>query len=230
MGIETLSIPKNTFNHGKTREWARQQKKTDISIFLTQDAFPTPKTLPLLLQPLLKNQAQISYARQIPRKNAPPLEAFPRIFNYPPISHLRTFADREKYGFYTLFCSNSCAAYCNQSLDAIGGFPQTPFGEDTLATAKILQQGGTIAYVAEALVTHSHPPSLQKDWQRYKIIGALHQQNQSLFSPYTTPSSRGKKYVQSLLSSLWKTSPHLIPYALLQSATKFIAYHAGRMQ
>src|ERR1700730_8703057 len=39
MGVETLVIPQNEFNHGMTREKGRRHLQTHISVMLTQDAY-----------------------------------------------------------------------------------------------------------------------------------------------------------------------------------------------
>lgn len=229
MGVETIVIPQESFNHGMTREIGRHHLATDIVIMMTQDAYPTSlHMVELLVEPLVSNQASIAYARQIPHAGAGFLASFARHFNYPSASHVRSLNDVHEFGIYTFFCSNSCAAYLNRVLDEIGGFPPVLFGEDTLAVARLLQNQHRIAYVAEAEVSHSHDYTLKQEFSRHFAIGLSRQTFHHLFSIAGKESQRGKAYVLALLKELLKKKPSLIPYALLQSLVKFTGYLAGK--
>jgi len=117
LGAETLVIPSSDFNHGTTREMARQALGTDIICMLTQDAYLSDNyALQHLVWPILENKAKVSYARQVPHEGASFFEAFPRLYNYPSESQLRGIEDCHHYGAYTFFCSDSCAAYSNTML------------------------------------------------------------------------------------------------------------------
>ena len=71
---------------------------------MTQDAYPVNNAmLERLVRPLLQGEASVSYARQIPHEGADIFEAFPRVFNYPPVSHSRDIGDLKKYGVFTFF-------------------------------------------------------------------------------------------------------------------------------
>lgn len=181
LGAETIIIPKEEFNHGLTREKARLHLNTDIIVMMTDDAYALDNTmLEMLVEPLIQNKASIAYARQLPRKGAKFFESFPREFNYPEKSNIRSIFDLEKYGTYTFFCSNSTAAYLNSALSEIGGFPDVLFGEDTVVTAKLLRKGHKIAYVAEAQVYHSHDYTLKQEFKRYFTMGIARKSYQKL--------------------------------------------------
>lgn len=229
MGVETLVIPKNEFNHGSTREIGRRRLNSLIVVMMTQDAYAaSPDMLKHLVKPLIENKASVSYARQIPHQQAGFFASFHRKFNYPPESHIRSVADVEAFGAYTFFCSNSCAAYLNSALDEIGGFSPVLFGEDTLAVAKLLHRGQRIAYVAEAIVRHSHDYTLKQEFRRHFDIGVSRRTYQDLLAICGPDSQRGKEYVMALLKELGRTAPFKIPYALLQIAAKYSGYRLGR--
>ena len=229
MGAETLVIPQREFNHGTTREKGRKMLDTSIVVMMTQDAYPTsPDMLELLIKPLVEQQASIAYARQIPHQGASPFAIFARQFNYPTTSHIRDLGDISKYGIYTFFCSNSCAAYLNCALDDIGGFPPILFGEDSVVTAKLLHRHHAIAYVAEAQVHHSHDYTLKQEFCRHFDMAITRHAYRELFSYGGSDSQRGRAYVQALLKELWKTSPSLIPYAILQTFAKWGGYRLGQ--
>lgn len=229
LGAETLVIPQTEFNHGTTRERARQTLATDIICLLTQDAYlANNHSLTHLVAPLIENKAKISYARQIPHHGATFFEAFPRLYNYPSESQLRGIEDCFKYGVYTFFCSDSCAAYSKTALDDIGGFEEVLLGEDTVATAKILRKGHKIAYVANALVYHSHRYSLWKEFCRSFDTGLARKGYASLIDCGVSDTKRGASYVKALFKEVVKKKPTLLPYAIAHTTAKWMGYLIGQ--
>jgi len=229
MGAKTLVIPRNGFNHGTSREIGRKALGCDIVVMITPDAYPLDvNMLGRLVQPLLEGKASVSYARQVPHDNADPLASFSRSFNYPSESHIRGIGDKEKWGVYSIFCSDSCAAYLNTALDEAGGFKEVLVGEDTFTVAKLLKLGHKIAYVSEAVVKHSHNYTLKQEFQRSFDTGLARKKEKELINEFGADEKRGADYVKGLLQSLWKKNPFLIPYALLQSLAKYAGYRIGR--
>ncbi len=230
LGAKTAIIPCASFNHGTTREWARHQLNTDIVVMVTQDAYACDKhVLNKLVAPLLEGKAALSYARQIPHSGATLFEAFHRHFNYPPQSELRSKQDIPHLGRQTFFCSNSFAAYRNDALDSIGGFKKVLLGEDTLACAELIHNGYCVAYVAEALVHHSHNYGLRQEFQRHFDIGYARRQFEQVLATTRGDSDRGKTYTKALLKELWHTSPHQIPYGCMVLLTKWVGYQLGKL-
>lgn len=228
LGADTLVILRHEFNHGTTREKARQHLGTDIVVMVTHDAYAVDaQVLGKLIQPIIEGQAAAAYARQIPHDGADIFEAFPRAFNYPATSHIRSLEDLDKYGVYTFFCSNSCAAYSNKALDAIGGFPEVLFGEDTIAAARLLRQKHRIAYVAEAVVKHSHSYTLSQEFRRHFDIGLIRKEYRDLLFCQDSDHKRGRQYTRQLLQRLIKEQPSSLPYAILQTCVKWLGYQAG---
>lgn len=230
LGAETLVIPRNEFNHGKTREKARLHLNTDIVVMVTPDAYAIDKDMiEKLVAPIKEKKASIAYAKQIPHKNSNFFESFAREFNYPKESHIRGLEDIEKYGIYTIFCSNSCAAYRNSALDEIGGFKPVLLGEDTFATAELIMKGHKIAYVAEAIVRHSHKYTLMQEFKRNFDTGLARKMHENLISPFGKDVKRGRNYVKQMLARLLKEQPQLIPYACLQTLAKYAGYRLGTL-
>lgn len=230
LGVETIVIPQSDFNHGTTREMARRLLGTDIICMFTQDAYLSdPSGLDRLIAPIIQKKAMVSYARQIPHKGASFFEAFPRSYNYPETSQLRSFEDRQKYGAYTFFCSDSCAAYSNAALDEIGGFEQVLLGEDTVAVAKILRNGHKIAYTAEAVVYHSHHYSLWQEFCRCFDTGLARKSYERLIECGSSDARRGALYMQAMVVQLTKTAPWLLPYAIAHAIAKWTGYQVGKM-
>lgn len=228
-GVDVIVIHRKDFNHGTTREKARKWLNTPIVVFLTQDAYLTDEqALEKLVRPLLEKKAALSYARQIPRPHANPFEAFARAFNYPSKSHIRTLQDLKEWGVYTYFCSNSCAAYLNESLDRIGGFQKVLLGEDALACAQLLHDNQSVAYTAECLVEHSHNYTLLEEFKRHFDIGLSRASLSDFLDKAGSDSSRGRLYAIKLLKWILLQSPFLLPYALLHLMAKWTGYHLGK--
>ena len=229
LGAETLIVPRATFNHGTTREQARRHLATDIVVMLTPDAYLTgPQALDTLTAPIVDGSAAVAYARQLPRQGAGIVESFDRSFNYPAESAVRTLDHLEEQGTFTFFCSNSCAAWSNSALDTIGGFSPVLIGEDTLATAKLLKSGHAIAYVADACVYHSHSHTIKEQFQRAFDTGLSRQAYHRYLAAPRGDSCRGLAYTRALLYHLAKRRPHLLPYALIQTAAKLSGYQLGK--
>lgn len=228
MGAETFIVPRKSFNHALTRELARRTFPSDIAVMITPDAFPTgADVIEKLTAPIRDGRAAITYARQVPHVGAGFFEAFPREFNYPEESELRSIRDLERYGAYTFYCSNSCSAWKNSVLDSIGGFGISLMSEDWIAVAKLLRQGETIGYAADAVVHHSHTYTLKQEFQRMFDTGYERYWQRDLLLKDVSDSARGKLFLKAMLKRLLRERPIAIPYAITQTAAKFLGYKLG---
>lgn len=228
-GAETLVIPRAEFNHGTTREKARKALGTDIVIMITPDAYAVnPEALDKLIEPIMNGTAAVSYARQIPHDGAGFFEKFHRDFNYPPESQLRGIEDVGTFGAYTFFCSNSFAAYSNEALDGVGGFEHVLLGEDTVAVAKLLRGGHKIAYVADALVKHSHTYTLEQEFRRTFDTGLARKGYAHHFEGASSDTKRGLEYTKRMIGELSRNRPSWIPYAITQTVVRYVAYKIGQ--
>ncbi|GGB48127.1 biofilm formation protein PslC [Tistrella bauzanensis] len=228
MGAETLVVPRRSFNHGMTRERARQALGTDIVVMITPDAYATsPDMIGHLVQPIIDGRAAVTYARQIPHHGAGFFEGFARDFNYPPESHIRSYDEKAKWGSFLYFCSDSCAAWSNPALEAIGGIGPTLTMEDAINAAKMLRRGHRIAYVAEAVVHHSHTYSLEQEFRRMFDVGYERRRQKDLLLDGVRDEKRGGSYVKAMLGKLMREKPQLVPYAILQTGAKYLGYKIG---
>jgi rhamnosyltransferase len=227
MGAEVAVVPRRSFNHGATREFARKRLGTPIVVFMTQDAQPVDESfLERLVSPLQKGEAAVSYARQIPREGAGTIEAFPREFNYPAVSNMRSIIDTRTLGVYTFFCSDSCAAYVSSALDEIGGFRHVLTAEDTFAVARLLGHGYRIAYVADAVVRHSHHYSLIQDFRRHFDTGYVRRCHRDLLCGLSD-ERRGARYARAFLMELWLKNRWAIGEGAAGLMAKYIGYRIG---
>lgn len=228
MNLSYRTIPTDSFNHGATREHARKLLDTEVVVFLTQDVLvESVKSIQMLVQPIVDGKADVTYGRQLPNRNADFFEGFPRQFNYSEQSHVRSLKDVGSYGFYTFFCSDAFAAYSQKALDQVGGFEATLTHEDYFAVAKILKQGGKIAYVSKAEIVHSHKYSLLQEFQRYFDAGYVRAVNPWVTSLVGHAESHGSHFFKSMLKRLAHEDPKLIPFAFIQTAVKWLGYRTG---
>ena len=228
LGAETLVIPRNEFNHGATRERGRQHLGTDIVVMVTPDCYATDEhVIGKLVAPIMDGRAGLSYARQIAHDGAGYLEQFPRRFNYPEQSQIRGLDDADRHGSFTIFCSNAFAAYRNALLDEVGGFPPVLMHEDQLAASAIMQRGHRIAYVADAIVKHSHTYTLYQEFQRYFDAGYARASYRDQFSVAGADAGHGRAFAKALFTTILRERPWLLPYAVINTATKWLGYKIG---
>jgi len=227
LGAKVEVIPKTDFNHGLTREFGRNRMNASIVVMMTQDAIPAvPDFITRLVQPIENGVAAIAYARQIPHEGAGFFESFPREYNYPSHSEVRGVECVETTGNYTYFCSNSCAAWSSSALDEIGGFEPVLFGEDTVAAARLLKRGHKIAYVAEAVVSHSHSYTLTQELRRHFDAGFERRRFREVFSA-GSDRHRGARLTKEMFSRLSKGRPWALPYGMMIILCKYLGYYLG---
>jgi rhamnosyltransferase len=229
-GFTVKVITRAEFNHGGTRQMGvDMMPEADIIAFLTQDALlANPDAIELLLAAFADESVGAAYGRQLPHRNAGPIAAHARLFNYPPESQLRGLEDRERFGIKTAFISNSFAAYRRSALMQAGGFPaDTIMNEDTYVAGRMLASGWKIAYCADAQVFHSHDYRFLDEFKRYFDIGVFHTHTPWLQQLFGGASGEGRRYVLSELRYLLKRAPWLIPSALLRTALKLLGFKLG---
>lgn len=230
-GFATKSIDTSSFDHGGTRNLARQLCSGDIVVYLTQDATPLSEgDIGRLLHAFEDADVAAAYGRQLPYGDASLFGAHLRRFNYSDSSHQRCYEDRQRYGLKTAFLSNSFAAYRRSAMDEIGWFKDSLIlGEDAYAGAKLLAAGYKLAYVAEAEVYHSHNYSVWQEFQRYFDIGVFHCLESWLPEEFGKPEGEGMRYLRSELAYISRSRAYyLFPEFLVRNTMKYTGYLLGR--
>jgi rhamnosyltransferase len=229
--VQVIGIERKDFDHGGTRNLAASRARGETLVYITQDAEPaSDHSLENLLRPFSEDrQVAAIFGRQLPRLDASPLSAHLRLFNYPDSSYVRCREDRSKYGFKTIFLSNSYSAYRKSALEKIGGFKENLiFGEDSHAAARLLCAGHKLAYRADAMVYHSHNYSSSQDFKRYFDMGVFHKREDWLVREFGRTGKEGKKYIKSEISYLLKYKKYnYIPLSLFRNLLKFLGYNLG---
>jgi rhamnosyltransferase len=228
-GVKTMVITRDAFNHGRTRNRAAMQAAGDILVFMTQDALPANSALlRSLTAPLREVDISATYARQIPRPDAPPLEVFTRHFNYPEKASVKGLGDLKRLGIKTFFSSNVCSSMKKEIFIRIGMFPESVrANEDMVITAKYIINGYKVAYVPEAMVIHSHDYSILSQYRRYYNIGSSIRRNPWILD-YTHAEGEGMKFLREQAVFVMKEHKfHLIPYIFFESLAKYTGFRMG---
>lgn len=228
--VRVWHISKREFDHGRTRRDAVKKSQAELFVMMTMDAMPKDEfLLENLIKPLEQEQVAVSYARQLPREDAGPVEKFTRYFNYPENGCIKTKKDIPQLGIKTFFCSNVCAAYKRSVYDEIGGFIRNAiFNEDMVYAANAVEKGYGIAYAASAQVIHSHHYTNKEQFHRNFDVGVSQAEHPEVFG--SVPSeSEGIKLVKQTAAYL-KAEGHgnLIIPMCITSGYKLIGYKLGK--
>ena len=202
-GWEREIIEKSSFSHGGTRQYALDILPSDIDIviFMTQDVrLPNEKCFEILLSAFDDCNVGAAYGRQIGHDGASIYAATDRSFNYPAVSMIKSMDSIETYGIKTAFLSNSFSAYRMKELKGVGGFPVIDICEDIYTSGKMLLSGRKIAYVAHAVVKHSHEPNLLDLWKRYRAMGRFYRENGWLQDSFGYATKEGWRLLKYQIS------------------------------
>ena len=228
--ITVLHIPPGSFDHGGARNLGARQSKGRVLVFLTHDASLASRDCLERLIELLRADEEIAavYGRQLPRRNASPLEAFARSFNYGDEPIVKSRTDIPRLGIKAFFFSNVCSAIKRSAFEQVGGFPEPIImNEDMALAAKLIMADYKIAYEPRAAVIHSHEYSLHQQFNRYFDIGIFFGSNRWIHS-VAPLHGEGWSFLKGQLRFLisrgeWKW----ISYALLEAVVKYAGLQLG---
>jgi len=227
-GAKTIVIPRQSFDHGKTRNMAAREAGGDVLVFMTQDALPFDGRLLGNLTAPLNSDIAAAYGRHVPRPDASPPEVFARHFNYPESPATKSIEDVERLGVKTFFFSNVCSAVRRGAFLKVGMFPEgIRANEDMLFAAKLVVRGNKVAYVPDAVVVHSHSYSLFQLFARYYNIGSSLKNNYWVLK-YARSEREGLRFLKEEFSFLLRGRNYSwLPYMLGEAVAKYAGYRAG---
>jgi rhamnosyltransferase len=192
----TLSIPPARFDHGLTRNAALAEARGEYVVLLVQDAVPaTTSWLATLVAPLTRDpQLAGTFARQQPCAGASAMARHQLASWVAGQEVARVVAlDRDAYErLAPLERLERCAfdhvcAAVRRSVWLRHPYRPTPIGEDVEWAREVLLAGHRLAYVPEAVVTHSHDRGARYEYRRTYL---LHHRLQVLFGIRTIPTRR----------------------------------------
>lgn len=232
-GFRVEVITREEFNHGATRQYAIDLfPDFEIIMFLTQDAILADDgALENLVRAFEDPSVGVSYGRQLPHKEATPIAAHARLYNYPLNSRLKSAEDILELGLKTAFCSNSMAAYRRSAMLRCGGFPSdTIVNEDMYVAAKMLLDGWKVAYCADAQVYHSHNYTYVEEFSRYFDQGVFHARQPWLKKEFGSAEGEGFMFVFSEFRYIGARHIHLIPNIIIRTVLNFLGYKLGKLE
>jgi rhamnosyltransferase len=223
-------INNKEFDHGGTRNLLASMATGEYLLFMTQDAIPyDPYLIQNLLEPMENSDIIVSFARQIPKKDAHSIEVFMRGFNYPYQSQIKDRNDIEQIGIKTFFNSNVCSLYERKSFEKLGKFPEEIIlNEDMIFASKAILNGFKVSYTADAKVFHSHNYTIVQQFKRYFDIGMAFEQTKFLLE-HASNEKEGFRLVLNLWKYLVRNNKaNLIPYSIIETAAKYVGYLFGK--
>lgn len=228
--VEVHHLSKKEFDHGGTRDKGIRMSEADVVVCMTQDALPADdRMIEELLKPFEESRVWAAYARQLPAEGCSEIEKYTRSFNYPKESCLKGKEDLERLGVKTYFCSNVCAAWRKDIYEKLGGFVrQTIFNEDMIYAGKVVQNGGLIAYCADAKVIHSHNYSMMQQFHRYFDLAVSQTMHPEIFREVRSESEGAKLVKKTIGHCIRIGKPWLIIQVATQNAGKFLGYKVGQ--
>lgn len=178
--IRLVHIQPEEFGHGKTRNLGARLAKSELLVFLTQDAIPASENwLSTLVKPLWKDQRLAGvYGRQLPR-NSDPFETFCRNYTYPPTPYRHSSEDLSKFSVYHILFSNVNSAIRRELLIRFPFDETLLMCEDQDWARRILHGGYEILYEPNAAVYHSHHDNPLQLFRRSFDAGVSFQQMSS---------------------------------------------------
>lgn len=156
-GAQVISIRQRDFGHGRTRNFAAGHARFDRLVFMSQDALPVGTDwLRSLIDGLEQPGIGATYARQVARPGATPLETFFHLELYPPISAIYALQPGQPTPLDRIFFSNVCSATHRAVWESHPFDEDLIMSEDQAFSKALLRAGYRILYNAEACVLHSH--------------------------------------------------------------------------
>jgi rhamnosyltransferase len=164
---KVISIPPESFGHGRTRNLAIGQARGEFVALLTQDATPADERWLANLVAAVEQHPMIAgaFGRHIAYAHASPFTKrdldnhFAEFLTHPPVVNRDT--DRERFArdvgwrqflhFYS--DNNSCL---RRSVWEHLPYPDVEFAEDQIWAQQVIDCGWSKAYAPDAIVYHSH--------------------------------------------------------------------------
>ncbi len=228
--VSVVSLEREEFDHGGTRDRAARLSDADYLLFMTQDALPADEyLLERLFRPFSDRRVKAAYARQLPREDCRELERYTRSFNYPKESRIKQLTDLPELGIKTFFCSNACAMYERATYLSQGGFiRRTIFNEDMIYAGGLVKSGYAIAYAADACVIHSHNYSGSEQFRRNFDLAVSQVDHPEVFSGIASEGEGIRLVKKTAAHCLRIGKPWLLFPLVWQSGCKYLGYRLGR--
>ena len=229
MQLEIIPVEEEDYNPGATRNLGAKHSSSPFLLFMKQDAVPADSKMIEELLWDMESGAGVAYARHITGPSAGILKTYSTMYDYPSKSYVRVAEDVKKYGIRAYRCSNACAMYRRDCFLEQGGFKKWVIAEeDILFAAHLLQNGGKVAYCAEAKVYYKESSDWMSQLRRKFDQGVVHAEYTKLFYSSGTREDAvgyGKKVLSYLINQ--KYYLEILDF-FGENLYKFVGYLLGR--
>lgn len=202
-GYSYFLVKLEEFSHSLTRQKAIEEYcKEDIVFFMSQDVILFNNNCIAELANSITDEVVYAYGKQICKGKT--IEHYVRMKNYGEDSYVISSDDIERLQLRAFFSSDAFSA-CNRNVFLkLGGYDNIHMmmSEDMYYAKKVLENGYKKAYVATAVVEHSHKLTLKQLYKRYYETGIWFFQHPE-FNNYK-PTDSGMKLAISVLGEALK--------------------------
>ncbi len=230
MGARVHPIAAADFTHGGARNLGVTLARGEVVVFTSQDAYaPGDDWLELLTAPVRAGRVAGSYGRQLAHEGASAAEQYFLDFLYGPTSREQAASGPHELTMDATLFSNVNAATRTDLLRRMPFAEDIIMSEDQEWSRRVLLEGERLAYVAEAVVRHSHAYTLRAAFRRFFDSGVS---SKEAYMAGGAPAAevlrrRAIDYARGELHWLWHGHRRAIPYAVLYESTKFAGLQLG---
>jgi rhamnosyltransferase len=230
-GWDVYHIDPEEFHHSRTRNLGAEKASGDVLVYLTHDATPkTGRWLERLVDPVVSDEAAVSYGRQIAYPDAKPMDEFFYSNFYPDEKRVLTpgdASDPRRFYLQNVFVSDVSAAVDRAVWERLRFRGSVPMSEDKDFALRALRDGETLVYTPDAAVYHSHDYDLRANLERRYRDGLAYARIASEGTDEFV--SDGLDYVVDELRFLLSNGhTRWVPYALAYDAAHFLGFQAGK--
>ncbi len=230
MGARVYPIAAEEFNHGGTRNLGVSHARGEVVVFTSQDAYaPGEDWLTRLTAPVRTGAVAGAYGRQLAHEGASAAEQYFLDFLYGPTSREQSAATPHELTMDATLFSNVNAAIRTDVMHRYPFAEDVIMSEDQEWSRRVLLDGQRLAYVAEAVVRHSHAYTLRAAFKRFFDSGVSSEQAYMAGGSQAAAVLRRRafEYARGELSWLWRHHRSAIPYAALYEGAKFAGLQLG---
>jgi len=227
--IRLVEINPSEFGHGKTRNFGASLARSDVLVYLVQDATPTtPDFLTRLVTPLTRPGVAAAYGRQLPRASANPVEQFFLQATYPDLPRTKCYDPSNQPTISSIFFSNVCSAINRQVWEKIPFDESLIMSEDQQWAKEVLLAGFSIVYEPAAAVWHSHNYGLKQVLQRNfdsgcSLRGVVEDSLSQMVAYELNHLRAGIKHLVREGKAAW------MPYFILHEAVRCFGFFFGKI-
>jgi rhamnosyltransferase len=230
-GAEVHEISPTEFGHGRTRNLGASLARGDLLVFTSQDAYAADEHwLGRLVAPLARDRVAGAYGRQLPHDDATPPERYFLDFLYGADSRVQAYAGGGEPSFERTLFSNVSSAMRRRLWEQFPFADDLIMSEDQEWSRRVLLAGYEIAYVADAVVHHSHRYTVGAAFRRFFDSGVSAERSYAAARSGSGALRRaGAQYAKGEVDWLWRSgNRRWIPYAAVYEFAKFAGMQLGR--